>query len=42
MQQDVEVHTHVTWCGRSTEAWNINRSIVRGSGEIHIPGGAAM
>jgi hypothetical protein len=41
-QQDVGVHTHATWIGRSTEAENINDSIIKGIWNIHAPGGAAM
>jgi len=41
-QQDVEVHTHTTWCGRRTWVRNINGSIIKGIWEIHAPGGVAM
>jgi hypothetical protein len=41
-QQDVEVHTHATWSGRSTKVWNINDFNIQGIREIHTPGGAAM
>jgi hypothetical protein len=41
-QQDVQVHTHTTWCGRSTGPRNINNMIIKGIWEIHTLGGASM
>jgi len=28
-QQDVEMHTHPTGCGRRTGVWNINGSVIK-------------
>jgi hypothetical protein len=41
-QQDVEVHTHTTGCGRRTRVQNINMSIIKSVYEIHEPEEAAM
>jgi hypothetical protein len=41
-RQDVEVHTHATWSGRSTRVRNISDFKIQGIREIHAPGGVAM